>query len=536
MKISLSSIKKKQLFKLIFNIKEKNIGLINKFKSKIFYNLTFNYIKNNFQLINKLIIIKKLSLSNLLINNSYKFYDFKIYNDLFILNYIAMHLNDPLKSTFVLNKNQKPLTIISIIKKLIFSNNSFIRLIKTNKTFLKQNIYSLFFVLFYYFNINNESYNLFLKFNKKKNKKNIFNLKKSLLISPNIRNKFLFFFKNIIMFFYKFSLVKKNKKKMLKFLLNKKDKKKLQLKIINYLNKKNKKKLNFKIINYLNKKKINKLNYKKKLKKKKLSKKNKKIILLFIKTKFLSKKLKKKNYKKKITRKTKRNFFFSRKKKFLFKYKLKKTNKFKIKKNKKKINKKLKFFFIKKILKIFKKTFIQKKKKKKFTFFYKKLFVKKLLVKRLFELPYKKDNQLKLYLNILKNNKKFKFLTFPINSVCKFFFRTSMYNIFMTLMVFPLNLTIANYSGGQFNLLSKRRDRGSINSLKYMTKLIALKIYQSNLSFIHFCPRLNTFYNKRYIKTIFYSFKILNKSPITKIFLYRPVIRNGIRNKKIPRK
>ena len=76
----------------------------------------------------------------------------------------------------------------------------------------------------------------------------------------------------------------------------------------------------------------------------------------------------------------------------------------------------------------------------------------------------------------------------------------------------------------------------SINSLKSMSKIIALKIYQSNLSFIIFCPRLSTNNNKRLIKTIFYSFKILNRSPITKIYLYRPVIRNGIRSKKIPRK
>ena len=162
--------------------------------------------------------------------------------------------------------------------------------------------------------------------------------------------------------------------------------------------------------------------------------------------------------------------------------------------------------------------------------------LKKTLIKRVFELSFKKDNQLKNATSILKNNKKFKFLTFPINSICKFFFKNSMYNIFMTLVVLPINLTIGNYSGGHFNILSKRRDRGSINSLKSMAKLISLKIYQSNLSFIIFCPRLFTNNNKRLIKTIFYSFKILNRSPITKIYLYRPVIRNGIRSKKLPRK
>ena len=188
--------------------------------------------------------------------------------------------------------------------------------------------------------------------------------------------------------------------------------------------------------------------------------------------------------------------------------------------------------FKKKIVKFFN---LSLKKKKKL-FFFKKLFLKKTLVKRIAELSFKKDLKLRNATNILKNNKKFKFLTFPINSICKFFFKNSMYNIFMTLIVLPINLTIGNYSGGHFNILSKRRDRGSINSLKSMSKLISLKIYQSNLSFIIFCPRLFTNNNKRLIKTIFYSFKILNRSPITKIYLYRPVIRNGIRAKKIPRK
>lgn len=198
------------------------------------------------------------------------------------------------------------------------------------------------------------------------------------------------------------------------------------------------------------------------------------------------------------------------------------------------LNNKFRKKFKQKLVKFFK---LSLKKNKQSTFYkFKKLFLKKILIKRVFELSFKKDIQLKNATSILKNNKKFKFLTFPLNSICKFFFKNSMYNIFMTLIVLPNNLTIGNYSGGHFNILSKRRDRGSINSLKSMAKLISLKIYQSNLSFIIFCPRFFTNNNKRLIKTIFYSFRILNKSPITKIYLYRPVIRNGIRSKKIPRK
>jgi hypothetical protein len=65
--------------------------------------------------------------------------------------------------------------------------------------------------------------------------------------------------------------------------------------------------------------------------------------------------------------------------------------------------------------------YMNKPLKKPNIYTFKKLFVKKTLVKRMFELSFKNDLQLKNAANILKNNKKFKFLTFPINSICKFF-------------------------------------------------------------------------------------------------------------------
>ena len=294
--------------------------------------------------------------------------------------------------------------------------------------------------------------------------------------------------------------------------------------------KERKKNLFFKKINYSFKNKINKI---KKIIKLNKIKDNKKINLNIIK---LKNELKINNKKLKIKNINLKKKYIYLKRKSLY---LKKLSKNKIELNKlnnlnelKIVKTELNKLIINKTFKFFK---LSLKKKKKI-FFFKKLFCKKTLVKRMFELSFKNDNKLKNSISILKNNKKFKFLTFPINSICKFFFKNSMHNIFMTLIVLPLDLTIISYSGGHFNILSKRRDRGSINSLKSMSKIIALKIYQSNLSFVIFCPRLSTNNNKRLIKTIFYSFKILNRSPITKIYLYRPVIRNGIRSKKIPRK
>jgi hypothetical protein len=509
-------LKKKKKIKLLLNIKQKNIISCKKLISKIFYNLTYIYIKNNFSLINKLLSFKILA--NVLKINHYKFVDNEIYNDLFILKYLTENLIDKSKTTININKNKKSLTINTILKKFLFSNISSFRFLKDEKKFLKNNIYNLYFFLFYYYIKNNSYYNLFLKTNQLKKKKKLITF--NIFLKKNLKQSFKFFFKNIIMFLYKFSLIKNKKQKLLKLLKKSKEKKKY--KFFFY-----KKKYKFHFL-----KKKNKFYYKK-------------YKLYFIKKQ--KKRFNFLNYKKlKLKKKQKKNIFFKKKKLLnniknkILKEKFIKNKKFKGKKNKKlkKLSKlkkkkiKLKKLILNKTIKLFK---ISLKKKKKM-FFFKKLFCKKTLVKRIFELSFKKDNKLKNSIAILKNNKKFKFLTFPINSICKFFFKNSMYNIFMTLIVLPLNLTIISYSGGHFNILSKRRDRGSINSLKSMSKIIALKIYQSNLSFIIFCPRLSTNNNKRLIKTIFYSFKILNRSPITKIYLYRPVIRNGIRAKKIPRK
>ena len=446
--------------------------------------------------------------------------------------------------------------------------------------------------------INSLTYISFLKFNNLKKNKSLFTV--NLFLKKNLKKSFKFFFKNIIMFLYKFSLIKHKKNKFIK-LLTKKTKKVYKKSHINYRNRKkglkliafirknklfSQKKNKFiqmrkllKLSYYQYKKKSRKLKRKKKHQlrmisqkekkiarrlrkrnrnnlyeckrlnkfKEKKDKKFEKIVLEKQNQEMLNKKLNQNIKKKKINlnkKKKKFNLIKKKKKINLIKFdliqqdqiQLLKKNRKRLKKNlkkskkKKKIKKQIKNEFVK----FFKKSLIKKKQFNLYTF--KKLFFRKTLVKRIYELSFKNDLQLKNAANILKNNKKFKFLTFPINSICKFFFKKSMYNIFMTLVVFPNNLTIGNYSGGHFNILSKRRDRGSINSLKSMSKLISLKIYQSNLSFIIFCPRLFTNQNKRLIKTIFYSFKILNRSPITKIYLYRPVIRNGIRSKKIPRK
>lgn len=511
------TLKKKKL-KLFLKIKERSIIRCKKLTSKIFYNLTYIYIKNNFLLINKLLNVNFLQ--NSLLKTHYNFKTYENINDLFILNYLDNNFNNKSKTMITVNKTKKPLSIITVLKKIIFSKRKFFRLIKNEKKFLKLNIYNIYFFLFYYYMNHSFSYLNFYKINNNKNrkKKNLF-FTLNIFLKKNLKKSFKFFFKNIIMFLYKYSLIKNKKKKLFKIIVNKKRKK-----IFKKFNK-----------FYITKKKRELVFKKAQLKIKKIYSRTFKYLYRI--EKYKNKKHKNEKYKinnkKKNKKSKKKNIFFFKK------YKYKKKRIFFFLKKKKRIKKsiknfkKFKFFKLReKLLKLFKRSL----KKKKNLFFFKKLFLKKTLVKRTAELSFKKDIQLKNAATILKNNKKFKFLTFPINSICKFFFKNSMYNIFMTLIVLPNNLTIGNYSGGHFNILSKRRDRGSINSLKSMSKLISLKIYQSNLSFIIFCPRLFTRNNKRLIKTIFYSFKILNRSPITKIYLYRPVIRNGIKAKKIPRK
>jgi hypothetical protein len=170
--MNLFKLLEKKKFKLYLKIKEKNLIYCQKLKSKIFYNLTYIYIKNNFLLINKL--IQYNTISNIIFKNAYILNDLNVYNDLFILNYIDGNFNNKAKTMIQPNKTKKPLSILLILKKIIFSNKFFFRLLKNEKAFLKKNIYNIFFFLFYYYMINSLTYISFLKFNNIKKKKSLF--------------------------------------------------------------------------------------------------------------------------------------------------------------------------------------------------------------------------------------------------------------------------------------------------------------------------------------------------------------------------
>ena len=226
--MNLLKLLKKKKIKLFLKIKEKNFINCKKLKSKIFYNLNYIYIKNNFLLINKLINYN--TFLNIIFKKKFILNDLNIYNDLFILNYLDNNFNNKSKTMIHINKKKKPLSIILILKKIIFSNKKFFRLLKTKKSFLKLNIYNIYFFLFYYYMINSLSYISFLKLNNFKFKTNFFTL--NLFLKKNLKRSFKFFFKNIIMFLYKYSLIKHKRKRLFKCF----KKKKIQfLKIINFL-------------------------------------------------------------------------------------------------------------------------------------------------------------------------------------------------------------------------------------------------------------------------------------------------------------
>mgnify|MGYP001492376274 CR=1 FL=1 len=210
---------KNKKIKLFLKIKEKSIICSKKLTSKIFYNLTYIYIKNNFLLINKL--IKYNTFSNKILQKNYILNDLNVYDDLFILNFLDHNFNNKSKTMININKTKKPLSIISLLKKIIFSNKLFFRLLKNEKAFLKLNIYNIYFFLFYYYMINSLSYISFLKLNKFKVKKSIFTL--NLFLKKNLKKSFKFFFKNIIMFLYKYSLIKHKRKKLFKCFKKKKN-------------------------------------------------------------------------------------------------------------------------------------------------------------------------------------------------------------------------------------------------------------------------------------------------------------------------
>ena len=217
--MNISKLLKNKKIKLFLKIKEKNIICSKKLTSKIFYNLTYMYIKNNFLLINKL--IKYNTFSNKILQKNYILNDLNVYDDLFILKFLDNNFNNKSKTMININKNKKPLSIILILKKIIFSNKLFFLLLKN---------YNIYFFFFYYYIINSLSYISFLKLNNFKFKTNFFTL--NLFLKKNLKRSFKFFFKNIIMFLYKYSLIKHKRKRLFKCF----KKKKIQfLKIINFL-------------------------------------------------------------------------------------------------------------------------------------------------------------------------------------------------------------------------------------------------------------------------------------------------------------
>lgn len=213
---ALKFLKKKKI-KLFLKIKNKHNIHCKKLTSKIFYNLTYIYIKNNFLLINKLIKINFLS--NFLFKKHYILNDNENSNDLFILNYLDTNFNNKFKTMININKNKKPLSIITLLKKIIFSHKKFFRLLKNEKKFLKLNLYHIFFFLFYYYMLNSFSYLTFIKINKKKKKNSLFTL--NLFLKKKLKRSFKFFFKNIIMFLYKYSTIKNKKRKLFKIVRKK---------------------------------------------------------------------------------------------------------------------------------------------------------------------------------------------------------------------------------------------------------------------------------------------------------------------------
>src|SRR3990167_8567457 len=102
-----------------------------------------------------------------------------------------------------INKTKKPLSIILILKKIIFSNKNFIRLLKTEKSFLKLNIYNIYFFLFYFYMINSLSYISFVKFNNLKLKKSLFTL--NLFLKKDLKK----YFKFLVNLFLKINLKEK---------------------------------------------------------------------------------------------------------------------------------------------------------------------------------------------------------------------------------------------------------------------------------------------------------------------------------------
>lgn len=178
-----------------------------------------------------------------------------------------------------------------------------------------------------------------------------------------------------------------------------------------------------------------------------------------------------------------------------------------------------------------------------------KYFIKKKLInkfnKKLFNFLNKfdlKSNLFKLLpdnlplINLLKINKlNIINLKNIISSIGLISIKSTGINTFCTLTN-EIGNVIITYSGGIFKDVKKIKEKKSLNIIRQLGQLISYQTYKCNFKYIFFKIDLISIKIRSILKNFYQGFIFMFKLYVYKLLIKRSIIRNGIKQKKLPRK
>jgi len=131
----------------------------------------------------------------------------------------------------------------------------------------------------------------------------------------------------------------------------------------------------------------------------------------------------------------------------------------------------------------------------------------------------------------------FKFLKLDkLNNIFGFvYIKSSGINVFCTLTTAEGNV-MSSYSSGIFKEVKRIKEKKSIHIVRQLGQLISYNAYKSNFKYLFLNIRLDSYRIRSILKNFKEGFSMMFKLNIFKIVFKRPIIRNGITLKKLPRK
>jgi len=142
-------------------------------------------------------------------------------------------------------------------------------------------------------------------------------------------------------------------------------------------------------------------------------------------------------------------------------------------------------------------------------------------------------------LPFLKSLKTVKTQNFKMDNLINYYgyiyLKSSGINTFATLTN-SKGEVISAYSAGIFKDVKRIKEKRSIHIVRQLGQLISYNTYKCNFNYIFLNIRLDSLKIRSIIKNFKEGFFLMFKLNIFKIIFKRPVIRNGVKLKKLPRK